>query len=224
MPGYYRERLAGERLKQVYETAPPRIRQYLEAEVRHVLERVHPGETVLELGCGYGRIVPRLARRAGLVVGVDTSLTSLLLGREAISGTPNCCLLNMDAACTGFADGVFDVVVCIQNGISAFHVDPKKLVAESVRIARQNGLVLFSTYSDKFWEDRLAWFRLQAEAGLVGEIDLGQTSNGVIVCKDGFTATTIAPHEFSSLVSGLCVDVHIEEVDQSSVFYEIIPR
>ncbi|MCU0646032.1 MAG: class I SAM-dependent methyltransferase, partial [bacterium] len=84
-----------------------------------------------------------------------------------------------------------------------------------------SGIVLFSSYSEKFWEDRLNWFRLQAEHGLVGEIDEEQTGNGVIVCKDGFRATQFGASDFLNLTSDLGVETIIKEVDRSSVFCEI---
>ena len=64
MSGYYSQKLSAVRLKQVYDIAPPRVRQYLDAEVNHVLEKMHPGDLVIELGCGYGRILPKLAEKA----------------------------------------------------------------------------------------------------------------------------------------------------------------
>ncbi|GAF70576.1 unnamed protein product, partial [marine sediment metagenome] len=121
----------------------------------------------------------------------------------------------------GFRDGVFDVVVCIQNGISAFHVDQRVLIAESIRVTRPGGRVLFSSYSERFWKHRLEWFRLQAEQRLLGEIDWQATRDGVIVCKDGFRATTIGPDEFISLTSEFNVQRRIVEVDQSSLFCEL---
>ncbi|MGD2109726.1 MAG: hypothetical protein PVI86_10070, partial [Phycisphaerae bacterium] len=39
---YYAERLSAERLKRCYDIAPPRIQQYLDAEIRHVLGKVRP--------------------------------------------------------------------------------------------------------------------------------------------------------------------------------------
>ena len=84
-------------------------------------------------------------------------------------------------------------------------------------------LIIFSTYADQFWQHRLEWFRLQADAGLVGEIDEEKTENGKIICKDGFTATTIRPPEFMEYMEGIKAKVRIMEVGQSSVFYEIIP-
>lgn len=224
MADYYKTSLSSERLFRVYEIAPPRIRQYLKAEVDYVIDRIKPGDTVLELGCGYGRILPDLAGNAAMVVGIDTSLESLRFGLERLGTIEDYPLLNMNAIHLGFADHAFDLVTCIQNGISAFHVDEKTLIAESVRVTKPGGRVLFSSYSQKFWPDRLEWFRLQSEAGLLGEIDEEKTGDGVIVCKDGFTATTVGPDEFRSLAGGLGVDCRIMEVDNSSLFCEIIVR
>ena len=136
MSGYYDDRLAAEHLRRVYEIASPRVRQYLEAELAYVLGRLGPGDVVLELGCGYGRAIGPLAEKARLVVGVDTSLASLALARDELKGRENVRLVNADAVHVAFRDGAFDVVACIQNGISAFHVDPRALMAESVRVAK----------------------------------------------------------------------------------------
>ncbi|MGP8069083.1 MAG: class I SAM-dependent methyltransferase, partial [Candidatus Bathyarchaeia archaeon] len=148
---YYSHKLSATRLKQVYEVAPVRVRQYLDAEVSHVLEKIRPGDLVVELGCGYGRIIPRLAAKAGWVVGIDTSVESLDYAQEAL-GIPNCSLSRMNAGKLAMYDGVFDCVVCIQNGISAFHVDQRALVSESVRVAKAGATVLFSSYSERFWK------------------------------------------------------------------------
>lgn len=224
MSDYYSDKLSAESLVRVYEIAPPRVRRYLRAEVEHIVEKIRPGDMILELGCGYGRILPGLARTASSVMGIDTSLASLELGREKLKEISNCHLLNMDAIQLAFADRVFDVVICIQNGISAFHVDQRILIRESLRVARSGGTVLFSSYSDKFWNARLEWFRLQSEAGLLGEIDPERTGNGVIVCRDGFTATTVGREEFLSFVEGIDADTRIVEVDRSSLFCEITVR
>ena len=221
MSDYYSNNLSAERLVRVYEIAPPRVQQYLEAEVEHVMERINPGDIVLELGCGYGRILPRLARKANLVVGIDTSPASLRLGREKLKGISSCHFLNINAIRLAFVDKVFDAVVCIQNGISAFHVDQRDLIRESIRVTKPGGIALFSSYSDKFWDARLDWFRLQSEAGLLGEIDPEKTRDGVIVCRDGFTATTVGSEKFFSIVKGTDLDTQIVEVDESSLFCEI---
>lgn len=218
---YYSNKLSAERLKRCYEIIPPRIRQYLEAEVNHVLAKINPNDFVLELGCGYGRILPMLARESKLALGIDTSISSLQLAKEILYGNSNIFLVQMDAVRLALHNHSFDLVVCIQNGISAFHVDQKSLIAESIRVTKHGGTVLFSSYSEKFWNHRLEWFQVQSEAGLLGEIDYQKTKEGFIVCKDGFTASTVGMDQFLSLASEFNVSVNIVEVDKSSLFCEI---
>jgi len=221
---YYAEKLCGLRLKRVYDIASRRVRQYLDAETAHVVGKIKPGDTVLDLGCGYGRIIPHLAKKAKAVIGIDSSIESLRLGRETLINIPNHYLFCMDAASLGFEKNVFDVVICIQNGISAFHVDQTRLISESVRVAKPGGIILYSSYSDKFWADRLEWFELQAKEKLLGEIDYQKTGDGLIVCKDGFTATTLSAENFHLLTAGLNAKVKIIEIDESSLFCEISQR
>lgn len=221
MTDYYTQKLAAERLRRVYEIAPPRIQQYLDAEIEFVLSKIKPIDTVLELGCGYGRVIKRLMSRAKAMIGIDTSLESLQLAQAFLDHSTSIKLFAMNAIELGFRDQQFDVVFCIQNGISAFQVDQRKLMREAIRVAGPGGIVLFSSYSEKFWDDRLHWFRLQAEKGLIGEIAEEKTGNGVIVCKDGFRATTLGASDFLNLTSGLGVETIITEVDGSSVFCEM---
>jgi len=190
---YYNDKLSAGRLRRVYEIATLRLRQYLDAEVAFVLEHVQPGDAVLELGCGYGRIIPALAEKADKVVGIDTSEASLEMARELLRDIPNCEIVRMDAVALEF-------------------------------VCRPGGIVLFSSYSDRFWEHRLEWFELQAGEGLLGEIDYAKTGDGVIVCKDGFTATTVSAEEFRVLATGFDGEVQIADVDESSLFCVIKPE
>lgn len=222
MAEYYADKLSAERLRRCYEVAPPRARQYLEAEIDHALSKIDSSHLVLELGCGYGRVLEKLAPIARTVVGIDTSLANLGLARELLSAFSNCRLAAMNAVALGFADAVFDVVLCLQNGISAFKVDPRDLIRESVRVTRPGGTVLLSSYAERFWNARLEWFQLQAQHGLLGEIDWEQTRDGVIVCKDGFKATTVTPDEFCALAWSLDLHAAIEDMDGSSLFCEIL--
>jgi 2-polyprenyl-6-hydroxyphenyl methylase/3-demethylubiquinone-9 3-methyltransferase len=219
---YYSDKLSAEKLRQCYQIAPLRVKQYSNAEIQYVLDKIKPSDIILELGCGYGRVLRKLYKKAKKVIGIDISKSSLELAKKLLKGNLNCQLFQMSAINLEFPNNFFDVVICIQNGISAFNVDKEDLIREAVRVTRKGGLVLFSTYSDKFWEERLNWFILQSKAGLIGEIDLTETHNGIIVTKDGFKVTTIRPTEFTSLASKLNINLKIEEIDNSSIFYKIL--
>jgi len=218
MSRYYEDKLSAEGLRKCYEVAPPRIRQYLKAEAGFVASSVRGDDRVLELGCGYGRVMKPLASHVGNLVGCDTSLKSLRLAQSIMHSLQNVGLLCADASHLPFRQASFDAVFCIQNGISAFGVDRQRLIAEAWRATRPKGKLLFSTYSRKIWKDRLAWFRLQSEASLIGEIDDALTRNGTIVCKDGFQATTLSVAEIKRLFSQSKARPEIVEVDGSSLF------
>jgi 2-polyprenyl-6-hydroxyphenyl methylase/3-demethylubiquinone-9 3-methyltransferase len=216
---YYSEKLSALRLKRCYEIASPRIKQYLEAEIQYVLNNhINPSDTVLEIGCGYGRVLTRLAGKAKKVYGIDTSQSSLELAGEFLSEYSNVELYEMNAKSLKFNDQMFDVVIAIQNGISVFQVDQHVLIRECLRVTKDGGRILLSSYSEKIWDSRLDWFIEQSKEGLLGEIDLERSEKGVIVCKDGFKATTYTAEDFSTLISEMHLDAIIEEVDQSSIF------
>jgi 2-polyprenyl-6-hydroxyphenyl methylase/3-demethylubiquinone-9 3-methyltransferase len=130
----------------------------------------------------------------------------------------------MDASQMSFRSCVFDSVFCIQNGISAFGVNKKRLIAESVRVTKNNGIILFSSYSPKIWEARLEWFRKQSQFDLIGEIGEEKTCDGTIVCKDGFRATTVSSDQFVELFDEFGLNASIIEVDESSVFCKVVKK
>lgn len=221
MTDYYSHSLYGENLKRVYEIAPPRVKQYLNAEIEYVQKEINGMDQVIELGCGYGRVMKSLSPHVGHMVGVDLSGKTLEFAVKYLSELSNYHLFQMNAAQLGFQPQVFDAVLCVQNGLSAFRVDSRKLVEEAIRITRSGGVLLFSSYSPKFWEHRLEWFRLQAEEGLIGGIDESRTKNGVIVCKDGLRLTFVGEKQFTKLFTSEKTTVSTVEVDESSVFCRV---
>ena len=221
---YYQEKLSAERLRRVYDIASPRVRQYLQAEIDFVMSRMGPGDRVLELGCGYGRVLDCLSKKSQRVFGIDTSWSSLAFSLSLQQGRPLFRMAAMDAFQLGFRPGSFDLVVCIQNGISALKGEPLALMEEALRVTRRGGSVLFSSYAEAFWSERLDWFRAQAQEGLLGEIDEERTGNGVIMCRDGFEASTFGSGDFADLSRSLGLEPRITEVDGSSLFCEFYPQ
>jgi 2-polyprenyl-6-hydroxyphenyl methylase/3-demethylubiquinone-9 3-methyltransferase len=221
--GYYEQCLAAEALEACYALAPPRVQRYLRAEVDFAVSLLRPGDVVLDLGCGYGRTIPQVAAATSFVVGIDTSLPSLRMARERLRGVDNCGVSCMDTTKLGFGPRSFDRVLCIQNGISAFHVDRRSLLREALRVLRPDGLAAFSSYADGFWEPRLDWFERQAAAGLIGPIDHRRTRRGLVVCTDGFTSGTVRPEEVRGLAAALRAEAESVEVDGSSSFSILKP-
>ncbi len=224
MNQYYAKSLSGEQLQQCYDIAPPAVKQFLKDEIDFIAELLSPTDVVLELGSGYGRVIRELSPFAGKLTGIDNAAGNIKMSTEYLAGVGNCQCIFMDAGQLEFESQSFDVVLCIQNGISALKIDAEKLISDVLEVLKPGGKILLSSYSSKFWEDRLHWFRLQSRHGLLGEIDEDATGNGVIVCKDGFKATTFTEYDFKQLGKRLDLIYTIQEVSNSVVFCEYTRR
>ena len=214
---YYAEKLSAMKLFRVYDTGIERVRQYLEAEIDFVSRHLHGTEKVLELGAGYGRIMKKIAPNALSVLGIDISEESVAYGKSFLADSPNCRITAMDAYRMDY-EGEFDVVICLQNGLSAIKGDAQDLVGKGIRALVPGGTAFYSTYSARFWEQRLEWFKEQSKKGLLGEIDWDRTKDGVIACRDGFLATTFSREDLAGIGERTGCPYQLEEVDESSLF------
>ncbi len=214
---YYADKLKANMLFSVYDTKLPRAKQFLAAEIDFVKQQLTGTETVLEVGAGYGRIMKELCEKAATVTGIDISPDTVALGKAYLQECPNCDLMVMDAHQLEFAEP-FHVVLCMQNGLSALKGSASHIIQQCLKVAAPGGTVYVSTYAQSFWEHRLEWFYEQAEKGLLGEIDAEKTKDGIIVCKDGFTATTFSEDALKKLGEESGCKFYIQEVDASSLF------
>lgn len=216
MDNYYAKKLNSKKLFQAYDTQIPRVKQYLQAEIDFVKENLSNTQSVLELGAGYGRIIRELAPYCGSIVGIDISVESVGLGREYLKDYPNASIIAMDVHRIKFPKP-FDVILCLQNGLSAMRADSTVIHKILDKVA-PGGTAYFSSYSTKFWDFRLKWFEEQASKGIIGEIDYTKTKNGVIICMGGFKATLHSPDDFEKIGKELGYPYQVQEVDESSVF------
>lgn len=216
MKNYYDEKLNAQKLFQVYETQIPRVKQYLKSEIDFVKSCLSKTQNVLELGAGYGRIVRELAPYCNNILGVDISKNSVELGRKYLNDYPNANMMVMDVHKMDFPNS-FDVILCLQNGLSAMRAD-SAVIQKILETLAPDGKAYFSSYSAKFWNYRLKWFEEQASKGILGDIDYTQTQNGVIICKDGFRAVTNTPEELQKIGENTGYPYQVMEVDDSSMF------
>lgn len=220
MKDYYVENLSGNHLHRVYSLADESVQKYLQGEIEFCRERISPGDQVLELGCGYGRILKALAGDTHTIEGIDNAPGNIELAGEYLHNLPGIKVHLMNVDNLDFADDSFDLVLCAQNGLSAFGLDPLIVVREAYRVTKHDGRLICCTYAKSFWPSRLQWFRKQAEAGLLGAIDETKTGNGVIACVDGFMSTSMTDVQFQDIASALNLAVDIVALPSGSLISE----
>lgn len=121
--------------------------RYVEASNEQTLSRLHlrPGERLLDIGCGTGRL---LAGAPGDVrpVGVDLSLAMTAIARRRMGCQAH--LLVGDAEQLPFASGSFDVIV----SSSSFHYwpSPGAALSEIARLLRPSGRLIITDWCDDY--------------------------------------------------------------------------
>jgi SAM-dependent methyltransferase len=112
------------------------------ALVDHVLPLLPlAGARVLEVGAGFGYLVPHLEPRVGGYVGLD--LAHSAVRQIGGNGARRAHGLVADGAVLPFPDRCFDVVLCLE--VVEHVAEPPRLVEECFRVVKPGGHVVFSS-------------------------------------------------------------------------------
>jgi SAM-dependent methyltransferase len=144
----------------------------LEATLEPFGRRFTPGDSVLEIGCGMGRITRAIAERAGSVIGVDVSEEMVSRAREALAGVPNVEIrLGDGTSLAGMDDASFDA--CYSFIVFQHIPDPAVTcgyITEIGRVLKPGGWAVFqisdqpdvhlSSSYERGAQLRLRWRRL----------------------------------------------------------------
>jgi SAM-dependent methyltransferase len=123
---------------------------YEAAEFRH-----HPGERVLEIGCGTGADLLQFAKHGAVATGIDITSEHLKLARERVGSRAQ--VLYADATNIPFKAASFDYVY--SHGV-LHHIDRPRLVVEEIfRLLRPGGR--FNVHVYAYWSFAHLNYRLR---------------------------------------------------------------
>ena len=103
---------------------------------------IQPTDTVLEIGCGVGRVGASLATSCARWIGADVSGEMLRHARGALAGHANVSLVHLNGVdLAGVDDGSVDVAYCIGVFMHLDEWERYRYLAEAFRVLRPGGRV-----------------------------------------------------------------------------------
>jgi len=114
-----------------------------------VMAGVREADSILDLGCGTGKLTVELARLAskGSIVGIDPSREMLDKAREVSTGMENIRLMQLAAQAMNFADE-FDLV--FSNSALQWIREQEEVIKRIYRSLKKNGRLFFQVPGENF--------------------------------------------------------------------------
>ena len=207
--------------KYVEATEFPMLRDYEEAEIESIKAIKNPKEkTFVDVGAGYGRVLPVLSRLAKNVIAIEIDQNMFGDLEQKVSSLSNIQIVKGDA--NNLAELVSDqdltqpVLLCLQNSIGTWIGDYKTMLAQMRKIAQSHGgeAVLSSFRQEAFAEFAIPMYTSAAK--LVGEPDIEKcdVAKGLFVSKTGYTSrwwTKEEREEMKQILGGHLVQEISEE-------------
>ena len=197
-------------IKFVEKSSHPLIRNYEQAELDYLLDNIKSpkNKTFVDIGAGYGRVLPALTKIARSVIGVEINdemfqelqkRTAKFSNAVAVKGDANK-LSNILTGC----DLVNPVLVCLQNSIGTWEGDYKKAIEEMGKVAEEkHGEVIISAWRGELFKDYAT--KIYSAISFVGEPDLERTNfdKGIYVSKSGYKVYWWSPEQRKEILSML---------------------
>jgi ubiquinone/menaquinone biosynthesis C-methylase UbiE len=131
-------------------TDPREYERSGEATAGDIVEyaQVTPTDTVLEIGCGTGRVGVKLAPRCGHWIGADVSTNMLGHAREALKGQANVSFLTLNGIdLAGVDTGALDVAYCSGVFMHLDEWDRYRYITEARRVLKPGGRLYFDNFN-----------------------------------------------------------------------------
>ena len=138
--------------------APEPYKKWLESEIKYLKETINKDASVLDIGCGGGRVLEVLYGVTKNMVGIDHDEEAIKLAKKNLGKYPEIKLLLAKAEKLPFEDNSFDFVICIGTLSNLGDVKIQAL-NEMKRVVKKEGIIIVSCYAEDAFEERMKVYK-----------------------------------------------------------------
>jgi len=130
-------------------TNPPQlIQEFLDGEIEFINKHIKPNKEILEIGCGYGRLLKLLSKSSERVWGIDFSRTLLKKAKENLKNYNNIGILEMNATNLKFNQESFDYCLCLDASFGNMPKIEIDVLREMKKVTKKGGEIIISVFSE----------------------------------------------------------------------------
>jgi len=194
----------------VERTSNPGLKEYEKKELEYIITKIPLlNRTVIDVGAGYGRVLPHLAPLTKDIVAVEIDSNMFGELKRRTIKYPNVTTIQGDANyLSQLLDGVElmePIILSLQNSLGTWVGDAKKAIAEMKKIAQEaHGEIIISLHRQKALKTYGVGMFKSVEA-LVGKIDLQRTDfgKGIFRSKTGYLSKWWNDSEIETMIKQL---------------------
>lgn len=197
-------------------TNPPKlIQEFLDGEVKFIEEHIKPNKKILEIGCGYGRLLKILSKNANNVSGIDFSKSLLKKAKENLKDKKNVQILEMNAKNLSFKDDFFDYSLCLDASFGNMPKIEKEVLKEMKRVTKKEGEIIISVFSENAKEAQIENYKR------IGLTDIKEDGKAIIT-SEGMYSRRFTKEDLLNLFKEIGMECTIIKV--CSINYVVIAK
>ncbi|MDP1884475.1 MAG: class I SAM-dependent methyltransferase [Candidatus Moranbacteria bacterium] len=129
--------------------APPTILQkFFTGDIDFIKNKLTRNQNILEVGCGFGRLLYPLSTVSKNVTGIDFSKNQIQKTANNTKQSKNITVRLMRAEKMNFKNNCFDQSICLNNSLGNMPGIEKQVIQEMKRITKAGGKIIVRVFAD----------------------------------------------------------------------------
>jgi len=167
--------------KHKFGTPPKILKIFFDGDIAFIKNQKGKSEKILEVGCGFGRLLPYLSLLSKRVIGIDFSPEQIKNSAKIIKKRSNIQTMLMRAEKMRFKNNSFDCSLCLNNSLGNMPEIEMQVVREMKRVTKKSGKIIMRVFANNK-QVKQAQFNNYKRLGFTGIRNKGRA----VITNEGF--------------------------------------